>query len=320
MFRVIEGRFLFIVLFCLGCGARAFADDGQRLLQILRDADAEFFSAVTLSIVVTGPVGFGPERGNMTWQGTLTAFDDYRGIILEGVRFDPPAYRPPRTGNYQDVDYDADGNMIVGRLQDGFGLQTENSNDAYEKWAAARIAPNGALTEGTGFARLCRYQVSDQKSLAVYKYNAFVPATGRGFAQYITTISQVKTLPSGLIDLQGTGPRGALTLTVDPTANYLVRTAVFGSKEKEVISTTDTQVQDGLTIPLRGTITSPPGSAHERVIMVEFKGVSKTGHEEVIKRLKARLSEDNLPVGTLIEDYRADPTSPFPVRTTVGEE
>ncbi|MFH0980264.1 MAG: hypothetical protein V2A79_01830 [Planctomycetota bacterium] len=91
--------------------------------------------------------------------------------------------------------------------------------------------------------------------------------------------------------------------------------------ECELISITGTLTEDGLTIPLKGTITLLDiGPTGKDVTVVDFHGAKRTSHEEVIQHIKAQLTEDALPVGTVIEDYRADPTSARPVRTKVGEE
>ncbi|MFH0980231.1 MAG: hypothetical protein V2A79_01665 [Planctomycetota bacterium] len=324
MLRAIQRRFLTVGLFSLWCGAHALAEDGQQLLQILRDADREFFGAVSLSMTITQPVGVTRDLGVGMWEGTLVASGERQGLILRGVHFDPPAYKPLGSGNYQEIDYDPEGNLILWRRQDAFALKTEDSNNAYEKWTCVHLAPNGVIVDQSNSSKLARLAVSDQKGLAVGKYRRIVRATGRGFAQYLTTISRVESLPSGLIVLEGTGqPWGRLKLTVDPEAKYLVRSAEFlGNKDEpsEVVSTTGTLTEDGLTIPLKGTVTLlDRGGAHQYRTIVEFDSASRTDCAEMIQHIKAQLSEDSLPVGTYIEDYRADPTSGRPVRPRVGE-
>ncbi|MFH0980232.1 MAG: hypothetical protein V2A79_01670 [Planctomycetota bacterium] len=331
MCRETPGHVFFVsfVFFLISwCGSSGVAVDCEQLLQHLRDLDAEFFAGLTLSITVTEPVhGAGVDLGSITRQGTLTVSRDGSGLILQNPRFDKtPSYKPPGAEGFQVGDYDSEGNLIVWRPKDYFMLKTDDSIETYDQSTVVFVAPSGAIARQADSAvRLARYQVSDQKGF--YLYNKVLRATGRGFAQYLETIDEMETLPSGLIELHATGPYGhkasmRWTLTVDPGANYLVRSAVLGSRDNPlwVVSTTGSQEQEGVTVPLRGTVTYPFQSTKDHVSVVEFKSLSKTIHGDVVQRLKAQLSENDLPVGAYIEDYRADPTSSRPVRTLVGEK
>ncbi|MFH0980233.1 MAG: hypothetical protein V2A79_01675 [Planctomycetota bacterium] len=299
------------------------AEESREPLWILRNADKEFLDEVTLSLTLTEPVhGLGIDFGQVTMEGIVTISGSSCGLILETVTFEPPPYKQPGTGDFQPIDYDEHGNLIVWHPQEHILLKMDELIELYSKSTLTRVSPNGVIAKQDGRSILSRYPPSNHDPLCWY--TKIVLATGRGFTQYLTTVSKIESLSSGLIALEGTGQAwGRLRLTVDPAAGHLVRTAEFfkGKDEpRDVISTSGVLTEDGLTVPSRGTITMLLGPGRERATVVEFHAVSRTKHKEVIQHIKAQLSEDNLPIGTAIEDYRADPTSARPVRTKVGEK
>jgi hypothetical protein len=296
----------------------------EQLMRTLNATDASFMQALTVSIEVTEPSHMMfPDQGTVTRMGIITSLGRSAGLILEQPRFDrTPTYEGPG-GQYDPVNYDEHGNLIVWRRGDLFFLRNEDFSYAYEVKSLQRIAPGNTVVSTEPSYRLSKFVASDQKGSVLFA--RVILAMGRGFAEHLNAIKTAKSLPSGLIEVVADGSYGSQlpgtwTITVDPAARHMVRAASFVVSGHDapglLVEVSGTQGDASGAFPLQGQVTYRFGE--DRFVLttiVKFNAPEREGQQRVVDRAWEKV-QGELPAGAEIFDYRGLELR----RYTIGEE
>lgn len=229
----------------------------------------------------------------------------------------PPVFGPLGSRRYEPIDYDKDGNLIVWRSLEKHIFFGPDRNEEIEKIQSFFVDPNGMLVNKGGTqTKLFRYPIGNTNHM--FEFNQFALAVGRGFSKQLKTVTSVKSLSSGLMEVISHGSRdprfqGTWELTIDSNSNYLVRKAIYTPNGRGsptiVVTSTGVIAESGATLAKYGTFKY----SNLIELSVEVTDISKVVdpnklYEEVLSRLNSPL-----PIGASIFDMRGEK----PIRTTV---
>lgn len=258
-------------------------------------------------------------------------FDPNQGIVIEDCEVtwtvegsfamkktnhyekDIPIFGALGTGGYRSWDYDRDGNLIVWRDVESYILFTPERNDRIQKSKAFRVDPNGKLArEGNIHTTLHQYPIGNRGN--THEFDKLLLATGRGFSGHLRSITSVKSLPSGQVQVTAHSSVGhTWELTIDPNSDYLVRKAIL-TREREnkptiVVTSGGIMMKNGIKTGKYGTYrySGSPERSFEITDISKVVGPNKT-YEKVLLHM-----DSPLPPGTSIVDLRGEK----PIRTTV---
>jgi Leucine-rich repeat (LRR) protein len=208
----------------------------EKLLEQLRTEDNAFVDDFELIIDETS------QPWGMRWAGPIkrrihyTAIGDSWGLNIKLIDPGIPAY----TKNAEPIDYDLQGNLILWR-HSLFRLICEPGFQAKRTdLELYRIKQDGKVSSLPGRPRA--ELISLHKSEPYPLRNAGMPkdviyplwAAGRGLSPFIYEIVKIERLDNGLFRFQATGQyrrAGRWDVTIDPNADYMMRTARFTSDD-----------------------------------------------------------------------------------------
>jgi len=221
---------------------------GTELLNILSEKDRVFNNIgyrISFVIATNNNQFHDPSQGMVFMDCTITRTEEGCAMKITNHYEHPPVFAvrsKPGDGSHHDYrafDYNADGNLIVWRTLGKHILSTPDRNDTLEKVRVFFVATNGEIVETDDNIKLHRWSIGSLDSM--YEFRQFRLAAGRGFSKDLRSVTSVKTLASGLLEVtvqasRGQGLQGTWELTTDPTSDYLVRKAAFTKKLHRAVS------------------------------------------------------------------------------------
>ena len=301
----------------------SFAEvSGTEIINILKEKDREFgIAGYKVSFVITTQYNqFDDPKQGMVFKEceAVWAQEDCFAMKIIYHYEHPPVFGPLGFRRYEPIDYDKEGNLIVWRSLEKYILFTPDRNETIERIKSFYVDPNGILVNKGGMqTKLFRYPIGSTNHM--FEFNQFELAVGRGFSKQLKSVTPVKSLSSGLMEVTSQGsygpgiPQGHWELTLDPNSSFLVKKATFTPEgvDKPTVQVTSSGImkKDELTIAKYGTFKY----SDLLEIDVEVTDISKVvGENELYEEVLYYLNSP-LPQGSDITDFRGDKL----VRTTV---
>jgi hypothetical protein len=220
----------------------------------------------------------------------------------------PPVF----SSDYQSLDYDKKGRLIVWRPMKMYILSNDERNDLFEERSVFLVDPNGQIESAGCGPALQRYPVDMPYNM--YQFQVFKNAMGFGFSKHLGTLSSADTLSTGQMKVVSRGSYGSALpgtweLTVDPDSDHIVRDAVFKTdflnRPSLVVTTSGIISKDTIKLAKNGSF-HRLGSNYKANI--EVTGISKVVgpnplYEEVVSQINSPL-----PPGAQIADCRTEET------------
>lgn len=294
--------------------SRAQVDDSEFLIN-LEIKDQDYLSPpgnVRLTAGYTESCRVYPllrKLGMVTNHCSASWTEDTRAIAILSTYKEPPLFVSrndvPRGGWH-----DKEGNCVLWRPVERYGLSTQSRNELLDKQVMYRINTQGEVVEETPWTILYRYPVGDTRN--IYQLRQFLLAVGRGVAGRLNGIDWKATLP--VIGLEkfvgpgsyGRGLSGEWEVSVDPKADFLVREAVFivpGMNTPSIrTSSKGVVTSNGLSIGSQGVFDYRTDK--KTFVVIEFSRVDSSAPDPVLEQVTARLASPLPPNESEIIDYR----------------
>jgi len=292
--------------------------NAEQLLDLLNEKD-QISNSVGYIIsyqVLTKANMFDPNQGLVIMDCTVTRTGQAFAMKITYNYEHPPIFAHLGTRDYQPIDYDQEGNLIVWRTLEKYILFAPDRNDTLKKLMVFFVDPNDQIVKKRNNIGLHRFSIGDRNNM--YEFSQYELATGRGFSKNLGTVTSAKTLPSGLMKVTSKGsyrrgPQGNWELTLDPNSDNIVREATFIPEwmDRPIVEVTSSGVieKDGIKIAKYGTVKF----SNVLELSVEVTDISKVvGANKLYEEVLSRLTSP-LPIGASILDMRSEK----PVRTTV---
>lgn len=295
----------------------------QKLLDALRAKDRELTAAFTMRLEIGIPAHpFDSDQGTQWQSCILTCGPDRRAIVAHSRFEKAPVFQPMGFREYQSVDYDADGNLILWRELEKYALFAPAINDAYVVKQMLRVNPQGAVVDTVRHVQLQRYLTGSDDN--VYELGQVLLSSGRGFSTHIAEILESRALGGGKTELRAQGSYGPAlpgtwTLTVDG-ADQLVRSASFvpdGAGEPAILVESSGRIEaDGLVVSKAGVLTFTGCPTPNYRISVSIRDIAKKVDLFLLGEAEDRV-EGPLPPGEAeVIDFRTEPVE----RTFIAEQ
>ncbi len=255
-----KGFALFTLVATLAVTGTARADED--LLHALAQRDAQWaaglsatFTTRALSHMQDTAQGDAVSIVRLTHRGDATA------VLAATNHMTPPMWRSPTSIGYQAVDFDRVGNLVLWRNVKKTGVSGAASGTARILSQMSVIDAGDVVVERDTHEHEHRYPGGSMD--AVYEFEHFQLALGRGFSQFIQFIHEVTESSDGRLQVVAPGNYGPTLwgvwhLEVEPAADFLVRKARFvavGEKEAEVlVSTEGLHQSQGLIVAEKGHV------------------------------------------------------------------
>jgi hypothetical protein len=311
--------FVEVMLVLFSCPLLYAAPSGSELLSRLRAHDEAFLQAQTLVVHIQTPARRELnqyERGQKLSKITLTSYQGAIAYDREISYTDVPAYRRRRG-----IDYDEDGRLIVWRDTRERSLIESDFQGMQRGLTCLLISPDGRITQHRGGPKFYFYQPSH--TIRYFWFWTPIWATGRGFADLLSKVTEVRQAEDGLISFSASGflnlnPRvpGVWQMVVDPNADYLVRSASFtaskGSKPDFACTTSGTKWFDTCCLAERADMGGVYG-IYPAAVTEQYKPEADM---ELLDEVR-RILRGSLPKGATVYDRRPNPERVF--NYVVGE-
>lgn len=207
---------------------------GERaILGHVRQASLETF---TMEVEVDQPVHiFLPGQGRSTRVMRFSVGKDLTAIVWRASKLPDPKYFPPNTPGYQQIDYDADGNLIVPMGSEGATLRDQSLIEEYSEHAGFRVSLDGMSKRLKSGAFLVRRRPSDSNTVSLGLLRRILWALGRPWVDGLGRVTSEDADPDGTQHVRaagwwvGTSGSGVCELVIEPANGHLVRQASFGA-------------------------------------------------------------------------------------------
>ena len=302
-----------MVNFCLAVSVGAEDPaDRAKLLDALRSRDEALWGSFTVSVEVRSAAAgwpfFDPKQGMMTRTCTLTSSGNERGMTSLYKYDSDPIFSPLGTCGYRAGDYDEHGDLFLVHPVARYALFAHDLNDMLEIAQGHVVSPDGVIVQrGSGSPTLHRFPVGNEGDF--FRFNRILLALGRGFGRRIERITEIRPLEGPLIEVRAKERYGTWTLTVDPTADYIVTVGALVSSASDkawlIVTTSGSVESDGISIAARGTVIIPtlgfdPSLEKEEVTVTAFSHTASKSH---LAELRRKIT-GALPRGSPIIDLR----------------
>ena len=276
----------------------------------------KFTTGFTVSFVeVRQPVP-GYTSGVTISSGEVAWSSDWCVLKISSELQGEPSYRKPEPSVQHDRDYDSSGKLMIAHTEAQYFICTKDRSDRLDVVRRYGVDPNGTVyTNKTPWMQMLQFPIGDRNSL--YLFRQLIQATGRGFAQDLTSLISEKSLDNKIqVDAKGgAGPwlPGHWVLTCDRGSDPLVRTATFYTdampdQPNIEISNSGEMSCRGLTFARDGQLRIGPLNTKFEIVNVEPLESSDALrcplYREVIKHF-----EEPLPTGSQIVDRRTPKTT-----------
>gem|GEM_PF-377635 len=287
----------------------------QDILNKMRSLDKSFLEAYALVVheQTSAASRFNQyEQGQKLTKITVTSHEGAIAVEREISYTKVPAYRPKTPATK--LDYRPDGKLIVWRHTRERSLMESDFQGHQNELMCFLVSPDGQITTHQGTPSFDFHRPTDMKRYLRY-FRHPIWATGRGFANSLSKVTDVRQAQDGLISFRSSGfldPRiqGTWQMLVDPNAAYLVRSASFtsngSSKPSFVCTTSGTKWFNTYCLAERANI-------GDNAIIQQYKPEPDM---DLLADFR-RIFRGQLPTGTRVYDWRADPKNVIPY--LVGE-
>jgi hypothetical protein len=286
---------------------------GLELLNSMRQKDQESnYVGYIVSFVAimpsTMPPLYDPNQGMVAIECEFT----YTGSAFAMKKTYNYEHPPVFSSDYQSLDYDKRGRLIVWRPVKMYILSNDEKNDLFEERSKFYVDSNRQIESAGCGPALQRYPVDMPYN--THQFQVFKNAMGFGFSKHLGTISSSDTISTNQMKVVSRGSYGSALpgtweLTIDSDSDNIVRNAVFKTdflnRPSLVVTTNGIISKDTIKLAKNGSF-HHMGSHYKANI--EVTGISKVVgpnplYEEVVSQINSPL-----PPGAQIADCRGKET------------
>lgn len=308
------------VVIALSFGNAAFAEgpdpDGR-----LRRAISGLPETFTMEVELTLPaILLLPGQGLATQTVRLTAGPELTAIHWKTVSLPDPKYFPVGANGYEPIDYDPEGNLILGMPWEGATFRNPGIHEDYVEYVALLVSSDGTSRRaGEPSALLNRYSPSNSNTFGLATVRTIRWALGRPTPDALTEVTTDLVRADGRRSLAIVGQHGPLMqgtwdVVIDSGPDNLVRQARLAVENQEPrfsYSSVGTRWFGNIAIAERGEYVHHfPPTQETRVRLLSFKPELDQALVAEARQTIARSSTH--PVR--LADYRENPNYPT-VRT-----
>ena len=254
----------------------------------------------------------GPDQGKETRICHYTASDAAAALSVETQWEGDPPYHAVDTPGYRQLDFDADGNLIVWRSLRKVSLSSPDFSRTYDVQEVLLIAPTGEVLSKARGPTVYEYPAGSRAHL--YEFDQFRMAAGRGFTGEIEKLKAQRTLAGGVEELVYDAPSGRADwhLYVDIENSNLVRQAnkFTSTFDRPSLHMENSGVirKDGLALARDGSLSYAVGEQkdpmQDYILKITVLDFSTQADEKHLDGIRALVTPP-FPPGTKIVDHKA---------------
>ena len=296
---------LLVMLLC----AKLLAEDlnGQELLDKLRSSDSAFLNSRTISMEMEKPVNWTRPDERLKTKIALTVDNGSIGWEEEISYLSEVRYQK----GLAPQNYDKDGNQYVWNITRKQGLIENDLQARRKEMVLLLVSPTGDFADEEEAAPIVEYRQPSDRTRFI-EYTSVIWSTGRGFADHLKKISELKKDESGLVHFTAHGNfssnnDGLWEMVVDPKSGYLVRSAVFTRNGHEspgfICTTIGTKWLDDYSVAKEARMSSWDKS---KITTTQTLQSKLQPDAELFDKLRKTLRSE-LPKDTEVVDWRPNP-------------
>ena len=299
----------------------AEGSDTDEILARLRAFDSAFLRAHTVVVrQQTPPSRREGYQGAKVEKITFSSDNNTTAVLREISYISAPSFR----AGHSRIDYDQNGRLVVWRTVRTLSLKEPDFQGFHEDRVLLLVSPEGDTVEKEAAPNIRLYQPTDYRRILHFKIPLW--ATGRGFADSLARIIEVRQQDDGLLAFRAEGTlapglEGSWQVSVDSNAGYLVRAASFTISGEDspflVYAGSGTKWYDTCCLAKQANLSYAPGFFEgDGVVSADVQDFSPQADAALFSEARAAL-RGRLPEGAQVVDWRSFPDEP--VRFTVGE-
>jgi hypothetical protein len=243
----------------------------------------------------------------------VTVDTDVTAMIWKASHLPDAKYYPPHTPGYQQLDYDAEGNLVVSMWSEGATIRDQRIHEEYSESTGSRVASDGAIVGKTSGAFLSRRRPSDSNTVSLGLLRRILWALGRPWVDGLGDPMSEDLDADGNKRLRasgwwvGTSASGLCDLLIEPGNGHLVRQGSFGAQgeaPRAECRSEGTRRFGDVTVAQRGEFV-----LRSETISVRLISFSHTVDPNVIAEARKIIARAQTRM-VQVFDYRVDPARP----------